>query len=233
MGCGNSKKADDVSAPGAAPAGEEWYMKALTNAKELTKKAGDRIGEAYDATKPHAINLAEKTWKATKDAAAATKEFCLDVGDSSKAYSQMALLQAQLSSADARLKHTKEEFGEKVFKALLANMPAEGEPVDAKVIGDLRVDSEALSVYQDAMATFKQQLQDMDDVRKEIAELKEGVKKTWSENREVQKKILADFDKIEKSAELPEAELAAPAAAPVAAEAEAVPAPAPAEEVKA
>ena len=53
MGCGNSKKADDVSAPGAAPAGEEWYMKALTNAKELTKKAGDKIGEAYDATKPH------------------------------------------------------------------------------------------------------------------------------------------------------------------------------------
>ena len=208
MGCAGSKPADGESTTGGK-AQEPWYAKALAATKDGLEKAGESIKSAYDAAKPHAVNAANKTWAATRAAAAAGKEFCIDVADSSKATTQMALLEAQYRSAKKRLNYDKEKFGGDIFAELQSSIgDGTSEAVDGKLVGCLQADSKALEMYREAIAAFKEHEADMEEAKQEIADLKLRIKAAWKENSAEQKKIEAEIKKIEETpdAELPGAE---------------------------
>jgi predicted S18 family serine protease len=197
MGCGGSKPgAESATLAADAP----WHQKALAATKDAMSAAKEKMDAAYDATRPHVVNAAEKTWAATKAAAAASKEFCIDVADSSKATTQMALLEASYRGAKKRLAYDKETFGEKIFAELEKSLgDGSQDAKDGKLVGCLEEGCEALRIYREAVTKFKEHMQDMEDAKKEIAELKKRVKEAWKTNSAEQKKIEQEFEKIEKA----------------------------------
>jgi hypothetical protein len=165
MGCGGSKGAGGESS--TASGEDPWYKKALEGAKSGLSNVGDKMKEAYDKTKPHMVNAANSAWAATKAAAAAAKEAAIDVGDSSKAISQMAVLEVKLRAANKRLQLAKAEFGEKMIEALRESTgDGSAAAEDGKVVGDLKEGTQALKVYQEYAVTI-QGLED--DVRRRAA----------------------------------------------------------------
>ena len=201
MGCAGSK-ATATDSGNAANTQEPWFQKALDATKEGLQKAGDTISKGWDASKPHVANAAEKAWAASKAAAAAGKEFAIDVADSSKATTQMAILETKYRATQKRLDWDKQEFGGRVFKELQSACgEADGAARDGQLVGCLEDGSAALALYRKAIARFKEHEADMQEARREIAELKEKVKEVWKNNKSEQAKIEKDFAKIESSAD--------------------------------
>ena len=193
------------------------FAKAQAKAQEGLEKAKAQAAVAYDAAKPHLVNAAEKTWAASKAAAAAGKEFCIDVADSSKATTQMALLQGQYRAARIRLDHDKKEFGGKLFKTLQESCgEGDGEVKDGKLIGCLQDGSEALTFYRESLAKLKEHEKDMEEATAEIADLKERIKEAWKHDSKKQKEINEQVKALEeaKDGEVIEVEGPPPAAAP-------------------
>lgn len=209
MGCGGSKPEEEGAAKSDGKAYR--YKKAMADAQANMKAAMEKAKkgaaaaqaksaeiaatakEKYSAVvKPKVAAAADKGYEWAKKAAAASKEFAIDLKDSSKATAQMALLETKYRAAKSRVASEKEKFGAIMLTALKETTDdGTGSSENGKLVGDLKEGSEALTIFTEFSAKIAQLEADMKEARDEIAQLKAKVKAAWGTKSQEMKAIEA------------------------------------------
>lgn len=146
----------------------------LVAGKEAAAKglgaAAASVGSVFDKGKPKA----QAAWGWTKQGAAdsydATRIFFSD-GLGSTA--EMAVCEAKFRTARSRLQADKKDFGERILESLVAECgDALTSPKGGRCVGCLRDGSDALQLYTEAQAKFKEHEEAMAAARKEYEEVR-------------------------------------------------------------
>ena len=174
MGQEPSKEPEPAPEPAPELSNSQKISAKLVAGREAAAKglgaAAASVGNVYDKGKPKA----QAAWGWTKQGAAdsydATRIFLSDgVGSTA----EMAVCEAKFRSARSRLQADKKDFGERILESLVAECgDALTSPRGAKVVGCLRDGSDALQLYTEAQAKFKEHEEAMAAARKEYEEVR-------------------------------------------------------------